>query len=89
MWNKLFKKKKQKQSKVSNKSSEAESVSDAKKKKHQPATSTKCFSFRNAKKAALASGGDHYALSNDNFSYFQYESEVYRKPGELVQQHDE
>lgn len=74
MWNKLFKKKKQ--SKPSN-----ESPSDV--TGQASASTTKCFpTFRSAKKT-IDNDDDRYQL-NDNFHYLQYESEVYRKPGEVL-----
>lgn len=74
MWNKLFKKKKQ--SKPSNKS-----PSDV--TGQATASTTKCFpTFRSAKKS-IDNDDDRYQL-NDNFHYLQYESEVYRKPGEVL-----
>lgn len=68
MWNKLFKKK---QSKPSNKL-----PSDV--TKQTPASTTKCFSFRNGIKA----NGDQYK-PNENYHYLQYESEIYKGPGEV------
>ncbi|CRL08685.1 CLUMA_CG021347, isoform A [Clunio marinus] len=70
MWNKLFKKK---QSKSANKSQ-----NDAPTKQTTPpaSTTTFCFSFRGAKKP----NNDHYNKMNENFQYFQHESEIYRKP---------
>lgn len=70
MWNKLFRKK---QSKVSNKSPADES-------KQAPASTTKCFSFRGGRKP---NGGDSYR-PNNNFHYLQYESEIYKRPGEVT-----
>lgn len=37
---------------------------------------TKCFSFRNGRKPS----GDHYQLNH----FLQYESEIYKKPGEAL-----
>lgn len=68
MWNKLFKKK---QSKPSNKSQ-----SDV--TKQIPASTTKCFSFRSGRKSE--EGENH--KWNQHFPRLQYESEIYRKPGE-------
>lgn len=68
MWNKLFKKK---QSKPSNKSQ-----SDV--TKQAPAPTTSCFSFRNGRKPV--EGEVH--KWNQHFPRFQYESEIYMKPGE-------
>lgn len=59
---------KKKQSKSSNKSQ-----SDVTKQTN--ASSLKCFSFRS---------GEKTSKYNENFDYFQYESEIYRKPGEVL-----
>lgn len=67
MWNKLFKKK---QSKPSNKS-----PADASTAKQAP---TKCFSFRTGRKPR----DEHYKFADSN-QFLQYESEIYRKPGEV------
>lgn len=73
MWNKLFKKKQ------SNKS--PTSVSGKVAKQSRNGTTTKCFSFRNqARKSTII--GEQYAPSGEPFQYFQYESQIYRKPGE-------
>ena len=81
MWNKLFKKK---QSKQSDKSQAV--FSEVRKVKQRPTSTTKCFSFRNA--GTKMNGNDHYMLSKENFPFFQFESEIYKKPGEnLSQQH--
>lgn len=58
---------KKKQSKSSNKSQ-----SDV--TKPTKPTTTKCFSFRSGEKSSKY---------NENFDYFQYESEIYKKPGEV------
>lgn len=70
MWNKIFKKK---QSKPSNKSQ-----TDASQQTSTP--TIKCFSFRNDRQR----NGEQYAPSENNFQYFQHESEIYRKPGERI-----
>lgn len=67
MWNKLFKKK---QSKPSDKSQNNVT-------KKTPAAPSKCFSFRSGRKE----NGDHYK-PNENFHYLQYESGIYKRPGE-------
>ena len=67
MWNKLFKRK---QSKISNKSEVDET-------KQKPSSTTKCFTFRSERKPTR----DHYKL-NDNFDYLEYQSEIYKRPGE-------
>lgn len=69
MWNKLFKKK---QSKQSNKSPQGDVT------KPTPATTTKCFSF-GAKKASK----DNYYRFSENNHFLQYESEIYKTPGEV------
>lgn len=58
---------KKKQSKSSNKSQ-----SDVTKQTN--ASSFKCFSFRSSEKPSKY---------NENFDYFQYESDIYKKPGEV------
>lgn len=74
MWNKLFKKKQ------SNKSP-ASGSGKVGKQQSRNGTTTKCFSFRNqARKSTLMS--DQYTPSAEPFQYFQYESQIYRKPGE-------
>lgn len=68
MWNKLFKKK---QSKPSNKSPPGDAPTTAKQ------APTKCFSFRTGRKAR----DEHHKFA-DSYQFLQYESEIYRKPGE-------
>lgn len=72
MWNKLFRKRSKS---AANKADNRSNTSEI-----RPAT-TKCFSFGRAK---FEENKSTYTLSSDNFQYLQYESEVYKKPGEKI-----
>lgn len=81
MWNKLFKKR---QSKQSDKSQQL--VSEVRKVKQRPESTAKCFNFRAT--GTKTNRNDHYMLSKENFPFFQFESEIYKKPGENLSKND-
>lgn len=80
MWNKLFKKRQPKQQQQQQSDISHAGCEVVTKGKQTPASTTKCFSFRNGRKSV--NGNDHYMLSKENFPFFQFESEIYKKPGE-------